>query len=122
MRIYMQTMGNTDNVPRYYQLILQEELLGGWSLIREWGTQGARGRSKREEFSERSEAVQALTWVLRDTDREGSPRCCGIAVQMIGRLTLSSPCRINRWARCWAIALFCARCGATMARRSGARP
>lgn len=71
MRIYMQTMGNTDNVPRYYQLILQEELLGGWSLIREWGTQGARGRSKREEFSERSEAVQALTAYRDDQTKRG---------------------------------------------------
>ena len=71
MRIYMQTMGNTDNVPRYYQLILQEELLGGWSLIREWGIQGARGRTKREDFSRRVEAIQALTRYRDDQTQRG---------------------------------------------------
>ena len=60
MRIYMQTMGVSDASPRYYQLLLQEELLGGWSLISEWGAQGARGRSKREDFPGRDEAERAL--------------------------------------------------------------
>ena len=61
MRIYMQTVGDSENAPRYYQLILQEDLLGGWSVIREWGIQGSRGRIRREEFSQRFEAMQALT-------------------------------------------------------------
>jgi len=60
MRIYMQTMSVPGSAPRYYQLILQEELLGGWSLIREWGAQGTRGRSKREDFPGLDEAEQAL--------------------------------------------------------------
>jgi predicted DNA-binding WGR domain protein len=62
----MQTMGDSENAPRYYQLILQEELLGGWSLICEWGAQGTRGRHKRENFSDRGEAEQALL-TYRDT-------------------------------------------------------
>jgi predicted DNA-binding WGR domain protein len=57
----MQTMGDAETVPRYYQLVLQQELLGGWSLMREWGAQGARGRTKREEFSQRNQAVQAMS-------------------------------------------------------------
>jgi len=60
MHIYLQTMGTDDCAPRYYHLILQEELLGGWSLMREWGTQGSRGRSKREDFASRSEAEQVM--------------------------------------------------------------
>jgi len=60
MRIYMQIMGVSGSAPRYYQLLLQEELMGGWSLIREWGVQGARGRNKREDFSGRDEAEDAL--------------------------------------------------------------
>ena len=71
MRIYMQTVGDGENAPRYYQLLLQEDLLGGWSLIREWGIQGTRGRSKREDFSHRSEAVQALTHYRDDQMQRG---------------------------------------------------
>jgi len=71
MRIYMQTVANGENVPRYYQLILQEDLLGGWSLIREWGIQGARGRTKREDFSRRIEAIQALTNYRDDQAQRG---------------------------------------------------
>lgn len=69
MRIYMQSMADLESTPRYYQLILQQELLGGWSLIREWGVQGARGRTKREEFPHRAEAEQALS-VYRNAQLE----------------------------------------------------
>jgi len=61
MHIYLQTNAAPDSAPRYYHLILQEELLGGWSLLQEWGTQGSRGRSKRENFTNRSLAEQAMT-------------------------------------------------------------
>lgn len=60
MHIYMQAIDGADSVPRYYQLILQQELMGGWSLLREWGKAGTRGRSRRENFSERGEAERAI--------------------------------------------------------------
>jgi predicted DNA-binding WGR domain protein len=60
MRIYMQTIDGSENVPRYYQLILQQELMGGWSLLREWGVSGSRGRSRRENFSDRDAAEHAM--------------------------------------------------------------
>ena len=60
MHIYMQAINGEDGVPRYYHLVLQEELLGGWSLLREWGLSGARGRSKRENFASRAEAERSL--------------------------------------------------------------
>ncbi len=28
--------------PRYYQIALHQDLLGGWTLTREWGQQGGR--------------------------------------------------------------------------------
>jgi len=65
MRIYLQT-GFTDNKPiRYYQLILEKDLLGGWAVVREWGQQGAGGRVKREHFAEQ-ETAQATLMQLRD--------------------------------------------------------
>jgi len=59
MRVYMQTPSENGQSPRYYQLIVQKDLLEGWTLIREWGRQGVAGRSKRDHFDSHEEAVQA---------------------------------------------------------------
>jgi predicted DNA-binding WGR domain protein len=56
MRIYMQIPPEGDKVPRYYHLHLQEDLLEGWTLIREWGYQGMAGRVKREHFADHEAA------------------------------------------------------------------
>jgi predicted DNA-binding WGR domain protein len=60
MRIYLQTPCSPERPPRFYHLFLQEDLLGGWSLVKEWGFQGASGRMQREHFESRDEALQAL--------------------------------------------------------------
>lgn len=60
MRIYLQTPIDDDRPPRYYHLFLQEDLLGGWSLVKEWGFQGASGRVIREHYATRDEALDAL--------------------------------------------------------------
>ena len=46
MRIYMQTRSDIAESPRFYQLSLQQDLLGGWTLYREWGQEGARSSLK----------------------------------------------------------------------------
>jgi predicted DNA-binding WGR domain protein len=61
MRIFMQTQPQAQESPRYYHLILQQDLLGGWTLIREWGQLGGRATMKREVFLEREPAENALT-------------------------------------------------------------
>lgn len=60
MRIYMQIPTEGDKAPRYYHLHLQEDLLEGWTLVREWGYQGTSGRLKREHFADREAAEAAL--------------------------------------------------------------
>ena len=60
MRIYMQIPPQGDRPPRYYHLHLQEDLLEGWTLIREWGFQGAGGTVRREHYTGREEAQAAL--------------------------------------------------------------
>ena len=60
MRIYMQTQATPDQPLKFYQLQLQQDLLSGWSLVRESGFQGSRGRVYREFFDQREEAEQAL--------------------------------------------------------------
>lgn len=66
MRVYMQTPAEQEQAPRYYQLLVQEDLLDGWTLIREWGRQGVSGRIKRDHFATLDETLQACIKV-RDT-------------------------------------------------------
>ncbi len=81
MRIYMQTVQSQDQPLRFYQLHLQQDLLGSWVLVRESGFQGSRGQIKRSYFQDRDEAEQAMA-KLRDMQtrrgyqvvfREGMP-------------------------------------------------
>jgi predicted DNA-binding WGR domain protein len=60
MRIYLQTPCSPEQHPRFYHLFLQEDLFGGWSLVKEWGFQGAAGRTQRVHFDSRGEALEAL--------------------------------------------------------------
>lgn len=71
MRIYMQTPVGADAAPRYYHLHLQEDLLEGWTLVREWGYQGSGGRVVREHFPAREQAENALLKVRDEQLKRG---------------------------------------------------
>jgi predicted DNA-binding WGR domain protein len=71
MRIYMQIPPEGDKAPRYYHLHLQEDLLEGWTLIREWGYQGASGRVKREQFADHATAEAALLKIRDEQIQRG---------------------------------------------------
>jgi predicted DNA-binding WGR domain protein len=60
MRVYMQMIEDPDKAPRFYQLMLQEDLIDGWTLVREWGQQGSPGRVKKDHFDSRDAAEHAL--------------------------------------------------------------
>ena len=60
MRIYLQNLPAPDQRPRFYHLILQPDLLGGWSLIRESGYQGAPGRVQRQHYETLEDAESAM--------------------------------------------------------------
>jgi predicted DNA-binding WGR domain protein len=66
MRIYMQIPPSDAGPPRFYHLHLHEDLLGGWTLIREWGYQGAGGRVVRDHYPDRESAENAML-AVRDT-------------------------------------------------------
>jgi len=66
MRIYMQIPPSDAGPPRFYHLHLQEDLIDGWTLIREWGYQGAGGRVVKDHFTDREQAEQAMM-LIRDT-------------------------------------------------------
>ncbi len=62
----MQTRPSGSDPPRYYQIVLEQDLLGGWLLFREWGQPGSRASSKRDLFLERDAALSAFEHT-RDT-------------------------------------------------------
>ncbi|MGD2073299.1 MAG: WGR domain-containing protein [Gammaproteobacteria bacterium] len=65
MRIYMQIPPSDAGPPRFYHLHLQEDLLEGWTLIREWGYQGAGGRLVKDHYPDRESAEKAML-AIRD--------------------------------------------------------
>ena len=67
----MQIPPQGDRPLRFYHLHLQEDLLEGWTLIREWGYQGARGRVQREHYADREEAEAALIRVRDEQLKRG---------------------------------------------------
>jgi len=71
MRVYMQIPAFEEKPSRYYQLLLLEDLLDGWTLIREWGQQGRSGRVKRDHFENREMAESALLRVRNSQLKRG---------------------------------------------------
>lgn len=63
MRIYMQIPPGDAGAPKFYHLHLQEDLIEGWTLVREWGYQGARGRMVKDHYPDRDSAENALLQV-----------------------------------------------------------
>ncbi len=61
MRIYMQTAVDENSPMRFCQLILQQDLLGGWNLIKERGTQGSCGRLQQAHYDSYAQAEAAMT-------------------------------------------------------------
>lgn len=60
MRLYLQTAPGNAEAPRYVQITLEQDLLGGWTLYRESGTEGGRATLRREQYLERDEATAAF--------------------------------------------------------------
>jgi len=66
-----QTKWGANEAPRYYHLIRQQDLLGGWSLLREWGQTGGRATLKREFFEQRDRAESAMMEMRDQQLRKG---------------------------------------------------
>ena len=60
MRLLLQQRPEGDEAPRFVQLQLQPDLLGGWTLLRETGQIGARSTLRREQFPDQASALAAL--------------------------------------------------------------
>lgn len=60
MRLLLQQRPQGREAPRFVNLQLQRDLLGGWELVRETGQIGGRSTVRRELFLEQAAAVAAL--------------------------------------------------------------
>ena len=60
MRLRLQQKPQAGEAPRYVQLILQQDLLGGWTLMRESGQIGGKAQLRREQYLEREAAIAAF--------------------------------------------------------------
>ena len=60
MRLLLQQRPTAGEIPKYVQLILQQDLLGGWSLLRETGQIGGKASLKREQFLDQDAALGAF--------------------------------------------------------------
>lgn len=67
----MQMPPGADSPGRFYQLILQEDLLGGWTLMRQWGQLGQRGSLRRDYFDDLEAAQTAMGEYRRKQSRAG---------------------------------------------------
>ena len=66
MRLLLQQKPNAGEAPKFVQLTLQQDLLGGWNLLREAGQIGGKTQLRREQFLEREAAMSAFE-KARDT-------------------------------------------------------
>ena len=60
MRLFLQQKPMAGEAPKFVQLILEQDLLGGWVLVREAGQTGGRSQLKREVYLERDTALAAF--------------------------------------------------------------
>lgn len=60
MRLLLQQRPDGPEAPRFVQLMLERDLLGGWTLVRESGRVGSRSQLRREQFPDQSSAEAAL--------------------------------------------------------------
>ncbi len=57
--------------PRFFQLTLQQDLFGGWTLLREWGQMGMRTSTKRSLYVDQEQAEAALESIRSQQSERG---------------------------------------------------
>jgi len=60
MRLLLQQKPAAGEAPKYVQLMLQQDLLGGWTLLRETGQIGGKAQLKRELYLDHVAAITAF--------------------------------------------------------------
>ena len=71
MRLFLQQRPDGREAPRFVQLQLEADLIGGWTLTRETGQVGGRSTLKREQYLDQSTALAALERARDQTLKKG---------------------------------------------------
>jgi predicted DNA-binding WGR domain protein len=70
-RIYLVRHDAAKNMHRFYQMFVTPDLLGDWSLIREWGRIGSPGTVRKDWFDTEEEAITARQMLLDAKRKKG---------------------------------------------------
>lgn len=71
MRVLMQQPPHGQEQPRFVSISLQQDLLGGWVLLRESGLIGGKSQLKREQFLSTEPAIEAFEKARAAHSRKG---------------------------------------------------
>jgi predicted DNA-binding WGR domain protein len=71
MRILLQQRPDGPEAPRFVQLQLEADLLGGWSVIRESGQIGKRSTLRRDQYPDQASALTAFERARDQTLKKG---------------------------------------------------
>lgn len=69
--VHLRRIDPTQNMRRFYSLVIQPTLFGGASVIRNWGRIGTNGQSMMETFDEAEEAKIAMIKLQRTKRQRG---------------------------------------------------
>jgi predicted DNA-binding WGR domain protein len=69
--VYLEKRDPEKRQARFYAMHVTPTLFGDWTLVREWGQIGTRGRVRMDWFDSEEEATQALAKVTGQKLRRG---------------------------------------------------
>ncbi|WP_163836748.1 WGR domain-containing protein [Spartinivicinus ruber] len=69
--IYLKYSDPETNTHKFYTLLIQKDLFGDWSLLRQWGRIGTKGQTKIDTFASYEEAQAALSKIKQAKLRKG---------------------------------------------------
>ena len=69
--IYMERHDSSENVHRFYQVIVTAGLFGDWSIVREWGRVGSPGTLRFDWFGSYDEAARYARKILKQKLKKG---------------------------------------------------
>lgn len=70
-RVQLRRVDEARNMARFYVLAVQQDLFGGWWLVREHGRIGSPGRVMQHPFPSMDAAASALSKLWRQKVRKG---------------------------------------------------
>lgn len=68
---YLTRIDASQNMARYYRMIVQPTLFGEWSVVREWGRLGRGGQVRVVPYPSEVEAAEAMAKLVRHRARRG---------------------------------------------------